>query len=380
MEGPLQALRQPGSRDGVPQRAGLRDHPRERPALQGRPDEREASRLGARGNGPPGGERLDPVMEKSKNFLHVVYSNGVRGRVVSYDLATGKAHEVKLPASGTVWSQRPGWRTTRCTSYVTSWISPTTRYDFDAGKETFAKSIFNTDVVYPGFEALVSDEVEVPGHDGTMVPLSIVRARTSPRRQQQLHPGRLRRVRHQHAPHFNMRHSIASRGVVAASAHPRGGSEKGEAWYKAGYKTTKPNTWKDFIACAEYLVKKGYTRPEQLTGTGTSAGGILISRAVTEAPRPLSRRHLQRRLRQCHAHGVHPQRPGQHPGVRNRHRPRRMRGALRDGRRPARAPGRHLPRRPRRRRLERPARRSLANREIRRRPPEREHPGPPAHA
>jgi prolyl oligopeptidase len=72
--------------------------------------------------------------------------------------------------------------------------------------------------------------------------------------------------------------------VVLAYAHPRGGGEKGEAWYKAGYKVTKPNTWKDFIACAEYLVKKGYTSPEKLGGTGTSAGGILISRAFSERP------------------------------------------------------------------------------------------------
>jgi prolyl oligopeptidase len=64
----------------------------------------------------------------------------------------------------------------------------------------------------------------------------------------------------------------------------RGGSEKGEAWYKAGYKTTKPNTWKDFISTAEYLIKNGYTSAGKLAGTGTSAGGILISRAVTERP------------------------------------------------------------------------------------------------
>ena len=78
--------------------------------------------------------------------------------------------------------------------------------------------------------------------------------------------------------------SVALRGVVLGIAHPRGGGEKGEAWYKAGFKTTKPNTWKDFIACAEYLVNKGYTSPSKLAGTGTSAGGILISRAITERP------------------------------------------------------------------------------------------------
>ena len=65
--------------------------------------------------------------------------------------------------------------------------------------------------------------------------------------------------------------ALLIRGVVLATAHPRGGSEKGEGWYKAGFKTTKPNTWKDFISCAEYLVKQGYTSPGKLAGTGTSA-------------------------------------------------------------------------------------------------------------
>lgn len=64
----------------------------------------------------------------------------------------------------------------------------------------------------------------------------------------------------------------------------RGGGEKGEEWYKAGYKTTKPNTWKDFISCAEYLIANGYTQPSKLGGMGTSAGGILITRAITERP------------------------------------------------------------------------------------------------
>ena len=72
--------------------------------------------------------------------------------------------------------------------------------------------------------------------------------------------------------------------MVVAYAHVRGGSEKGEAWYKGGYKVTKPNTWKDFISCAQYLESKGYTSAAKMGGTGTSAGGILISRAITERP------------------------------------------------------------------------------------------------
>jgi prolyl oligopeptidase len=222
---------------------------------------------------------------KSRDYLFVVYSDGILGRIVKYEFATGKSSEVRLPASGSVDLSCPDWRSNRCIVYITSWTFPTTLYDLEGRTEVFAKSIFNTDVSYPGFDRLVTDEVEVPGHDGVMVPLSIIHLKGIPM------DGSSCCILEGYGaygfsltPYFTVRHSIALRGVVVAYAHTRGGSEKGEAWYKAGYKATKPNTWKDFISCAEYLVKKGYTSPGRLAGVGTSAGGILISRAVTERP------------------------------------------------------------------------------------------------
>jgi prolyl oligopeptidase len=73
-------------------------------------------------------------------------------------------------------------------------------------------------------------------------------------------------------------------GGVIAVAHVRGGGEYGDDWYKAGYKLTKPNTWKDFIACAEYLIEHKYTSPQRLAAIGGSAGGILVGRAITDRP------------------------------------------------------------------------------------------------
>jgi prolyl oligopeptidase len=222
---------------------------------------------------------------KSKKFLFIVYSNGIVGRIVKYDLDTGKSKELKLPGSGTVSISCPDVHSNQCIVVITSWIQPTTLYDFDGDKDTFEKSIFNTAVSYPGFENLVTEEVEVPGHDGTMIPLSIIH-----RKDLKLDGGASAILQGygaygiSYTPTFNVMHSIALRGVVVAYAHVRGGSEKGETWYKAGYKTTKPNTWKDFIASAEYLIKRGYTTAARLAGTGTSAGGILISRAITERP------------------------------------------------------------------------------------------------
>ncbi len=222
---------------------------------------------------------------KGKNLLFVVYSDGISGHIVKYNLDTGKTSDVALPAQGSIDIYCPDFHTNQCIVYTTSWIQPTTLWDFNADKDRFAKSIFNTDVTYPGFENLVTEEVEAPGHDGTMVPLSIIH-----RKDLKL-DGSSSAILEGYGsygismtPSFTVLHSLALHNVVLAYAHPRGGSEKGEAWYKAGYKTTKPNTWKDFISCAEYLIKKGYTSADKLAGTGTSAGGILISRAITERP------------------------------------------------------------------------------------------------
>ena len=73
-------------------------------------------------------------------------------------------------------------------------------------------------------------------------------------------------------------------GGVRATCHVRGGGAYGEEWHLAGKLATKPNTWKDFIACAEYLIKEGYTTSAKLGIHGGSAGGILIGRAMTERP------------------------------------------------------------------------------------------------
>jgi prolyl oligopeptidase len=77
---------------------------------------------------------------------------------------------------------------------------------------------------------------------------------------------------------------LLNEGVVIAVTHPRGGGEKGYAWHMGGFKSTKPNTWKDFIACGEYLIQQNFTSAQHLIGEGTSAGGILIGRAMTERP------------------------------------------------------------------------------------------------
>jgi prolyl oligopeptidase len=135
-------------------------------------------------------------------------------------------------------------------------------------------------------QGLVAEEVQVASHDGVKVPLSIIR-----RSDLKLDGKNPTLVIGYGA--YGMTMSVAyrapnlawlDRGGVIAFAHVRGGGAYGKEWHLAGQKSTKPNTWKDFIACCEYLVKNGYTSPAKLAGEGGSAGGILIGRAITDRP------------------------------------------------------------------------------------------------
>jgi oligopeptidase B len=74
--------------------------------------------------------------------------------------------------------------------------------------------------------------------------------------------------------------SLLDRGFVFAIAHVRGGQELGRRWYDEARLGRKPNTFTDFIACAEHLVTERLTRPERLFAIGGSAGGLLVGAVI----------------------------------------------------------------------------------------------------
>jgi oligopeptidase B len=77
---------------------------------------------------------------------------------------------------------------------------------------------------------------------------------------------------------------LLDRGVVLAIAHVRGGGDLGKAWHDAGRMLNKRNTFTDFVACADFLVKARWTRPERLAISGRSAGGLLIGAVLNLRP------------------------------------------------------------------------------------------------
>jgi prolyl oligopeptidase len=133
---------------------------------------------------------------------------------------------------------------------------------------------------------VVTTEVKVASHDGALVPLSIIH------RKGVALDGRSPTILYGYAsygiteePFFSPgRLAWLDAGGVFAVANPRGSSVYGQDWYKAGWQASKPNTWKDFIACAQWLIAQKWTSPERLGILGGSAGGILVGRAMTERP------------------------------------------------------------------------------------------------
>ncbi len=131
-----------------------------------------------------------------------------------------------------------------------------------------------------------SETVLVPARDGVHVPLSILYKKGAPR-----DGARPTIITAYGSYGLSIDPEFASRyfawldlGGVFAVAHVRGGGELGRAWYEAGRKETKPNTWHDLIDCAEYMIAQKWTSPKTLGIEGTSAGGITVGRALTERP------------------------------------------------------------------------------------------------
>jgi oligopeptidase B len=85
--------------------------------------------------------------------------------------------------------------------------------------------------------------------------------------------------------HFSAnRLSLLDRGFIFAIAHIRGGGDMGRQWYENGKFLKKKNTFTDFIACAEHLVKEKYTVTDKLVIMGGSAGGLLMGAVTNMRP------------------------------------------------------------------------------------------------
>lgn len=196
--------------------------------------------------------------------------------------------EVELPFAGSVEdfqarADRPGIRFA-----LTSWTKPRSLYAFEPGGGV--RDLGLVEKWPTSYDHLTSEEVQVRSADGTMVPLSIVRRADA--RLDGGAPALLEGYASYgivESPSFwPIGLTWVDRGGVYATCHCRGGGELGEQWHLDGIMHKKENGIDDFLACADYLVAKGYTAGSRLSVTGTSSGGILAGGAITKRPERFS--------------------------------------------------------------------------------------------
>jgi oligopeptidase B len=204
------------------------------------------------------------------------------------DPATGEGE--LLPMDEQVYAAgmagNPGFETRTLRYIYTSLTTPTQVIDLDL--ENGERFLCKQQPVRGGYDRdrFVSWREWATAPDGTSVPISLVRRADVPL------DGTAPCLLYGYGsyelsidPGFSpARLSLLERGIVFAIAHVRGGGEMGRRWYEDGKFLNKPNTFSDFVACADHLVDAGITDRDRLAIRGGSAGGLLIGAALNLRP------------------------------------------------------------------------------------------------
>lgn len=217
--------------------------------------------------------------------LYVQLQDAGISKILRVDFTTGRSTAVKMPFAGGINVLGVDPREPGIIINMQSWTKSPAYYFYDPVRREITDTKLQppSPVDFSGVEAV---RVQAKSYDGTMIPLTMLYKRGLKR------DGKHRTVLEGYGaygfsvnPVFNpVFIPWLEQGGIYAFPHIRGGGEYGEEWHRAGFQKTKPNSWKDYIACSEFLVRARYTSPQYLGASGGSAGAIVAGNAIIERP------------------------------------------------------------------------------------------------
>jgi len=237
--------------------------------------------------------REDVLVEGVETFENFVVvherKGGLRQFRISDTDGIGNVRYVPFPEES--YSVHPEGNSTFNTNLLrlkySSLITPNTIVDvhMDTGEWEIKKE----DEIPSGFDKSLYtlERIHATASDGTKVPMTIAY-----RKQMQKKDGTNPALMYGYGsygstidPYFDSnRFSLIDHGFVYAIAHVRGGYDMGRNWYDQGKMEHKRNSFTDFIACSEHLIKEGYVAKDKLAIQGGSAGGLLVGACMTMRP------------------------------------------------------------------------------------------------
>lgn len=236
-------------------------------------------------------ERAEVTLEDVEAFeqFRVVgfRERGLPGLAI-HDLRDGTERVIDFPetAYSLGWGENPEYQTEVLRFTYESMVTPLSVFDYNmaSGERELKKRI----EIRGGYRAeeYETQRIHAVAPDGRSIPITLAHARrVAPDGVNPLLLQAYGSYGINSDPHFSVAAlSLLDRGFVVATAHVRGGAELGRGWFEDGRKLRKRNTFTDFIACAEYLIERGYTSPEKLAATGGSAGGLLMGAVANMRP------------------------------------------------------------------------------------------------
>ena len=203
-------------------------------------------------------------------------------------LSTKEEHYITFPEPTyeVAEAANPEFNTHTLRFSYTSLVTPNSIFDYNL--DTQERELKKETPVLGGYDRTeyITQRMQVIAPDGALIPLSLVYKKGS--KNEQPNPLLLTAYGsygYSYPDAFSSsRLSLLDRGVVLAIAHIRGGAEMGRKWYEDGKLLQKKNTFTDFIACAEHLVKENWTSPKHLAISGGSAGGLLMGAVINLRP------------------------------------------------------------------------------------------------
>lgn len=195
--------------------------------------------------------------------------------------------EQQLQFADAAWEcgfgSNPDFMTRRLRYSYSTLVQPVaiSEYDVDSGETTLLQQY-----PLPGFDPQQYEILRLwaTGHDGVKIPLTMVK------------PARVTGAAplvlcgygaYGEVDDLGLARSwlpLLERGMICVQAHVRGSATLGRDWYEQGKLAHKQNSFRDLIACTEYLIAQGYTRAGMVGISGGSAGGLLVAAALNLRP------------------------------------------------------------------------------------------------